>query len=337
MSARLFSARRIATVAAAASLAIGTLSAVSAHAATGPLSILPTTTTLTASQTGSEVSPIPFGQPVTLTATVGINVLGGLLLTPSGTIDFTFLDNLGVTQQLGEAPLSSCLLIVDQCTASLTTKVAPGTNPVTASYSGDFLTTASSATLEMTSADEPAQQTPQVCDNINNDTCFFQSPDSPENATLSAGQSFDASGQFITPNQSCDANQSHGKFEDFDWQLVGGTPNDESLDYEVVGGVADNALTAFGATLPSPTPPEISPICLGQSSDFHTTTGTAIYDPQTQQFVGIPQFCSEGPVPCVSSTEAGTSESGDTYDVIVQVTAGSPTVGLQQLLDLLSL
>ena len=65
-------------------------------------------------------------------------------------------------------------------------------------------------------------------------------------------------------------------------------------------------------------------------------TGTAIYDPQTQQFVGIPQFCSEASAPCVASTEFSPGDT-DTYDVFLQISAGAPTVGLQQLLDLFSL
>lgn len=101
--------------------------------AAGPL---PTSTTVSASP-GSVV----VGQQVTLTATVRVLDLNGLLVTPTGSVTF----RTG-TQVLGSASLPTCELTAP-CTAALSTRALPvGSDVVTATYGGDALGSASTGT-----------------------------------------------------------------------------------------------------------------------------------------------------------------------------------------------
>ena len=103
--------------------------------------ILPTTTKVQAS-----ASPVLVGTPVTLTASVSVLGLGGLLVTPTGRVTFTAA-NGGPPVTLGSAALSPCLVLFAPCTATLTTSaLTVGTNTITASYAGDLLAAASSRT-----------------------------------------------------------------------------------------------------------------------------------------------------------------------------------------------
>lgn len=112
--------------------------------------LLPTTTTVVASPASSSL-----GQAVTLTATVKVLDLNGLLVTPSGTVSFT-----NGTQALGAAPLPDCSPAAP-CSTSLTTTSLPvGSDTVTATYSGDALTSSSSGTTTVqVSANTPGAPT----------------------------------------------------------------------------------------------------------------------------------------------------------------------------------
>ncbi len=103
--------------------------------------ILPTSTTVQAS-----ASPVLVGTPVTLTAKVSVLGLGGLLVTPTGSVTFS-ATNGGPPVTLGSAGLSPCLVLLAPCTATLTTSaLAVGPNTITASYAGDLLAAGSSRT-----------------------------------------------------------------------------------------------------------------------------------------------------------------------------------------------
>lgn len=99
--------------------------------------LIPSTTTVSASPATSVA-----GTPVTLTAKVEAAVVGGALVTPSGTVTFT-ASNGSSTTALGSGTLGSCVL--SACTASITTTLIPGgSTSVTGRYSGDALVAPSS-------------------------------------------------------------------------------------------------------------------------------------------------------------------------------------------------
>lgn len=139
-------------IALAASLPLAAVGLVSAPAG----AVVPTTTTVSASPTSSVQ-----GDPVTLTATVSIQNVGGVLVTPSRQVDFTATAG-GPTVQLGSAQLpSGCLLTVTSCSASLTTTALPvGNVTVTATYVGDSVASSSSGTTQVTVTQRPPSATP---------------------------------------------------------------------------------------------------------------------------------------------------------------------------------
>ena len=110
--------------------------------------IVPTSTTVSASPTTTVR-----GAPVTLTATVGLSGVGGVLVAPTRTVTFT-ATNGGPTVPLGTAQLpSGCLFTIRVCSASLTTTALPvGNVTVTATYAGDSIASTSSGTTQVTVA-----------------------------------------------------------------------------------------------------------------------------------------------------------------------------------------
>ena len=154
------SLRRAAVCVAAVALATGAVAAVPSSAyAAGPL---PSTTSLVASS-GTYV-----GDSITLTATVNVIVPVGLGVTPTGLVTFTATDENDNTYALGAAALGSCLL--KTCTASISSAdFVAGATSVLASYSGDTLAGASSATAGVYLQTPPIVAGPatpyeQVCD-----------------------------------------------------------------------------------------------------------------------------------------------------------------------------
>ncbi|MGO4257665.1 Ig-like domain repeat protein [Marmoricola sp. RAF53] len=133
--------------------ALGLVAAVplGVQAPAGAAGPLPTSTKVTASATSVIV-----GTPVTLTAKVSILNLGGLILTPTGSVAFSTSTG-GPATGLGSAPLSSGLsCVLTSCTATLTTSALPvGTNTVAASYAGDLLGAASAGTTTVQVAPPP--------------------------------------------------------------------------------------------------------------------------------------------------------------------------------------
>lgn len=134
--------RRRVRYAVLAALAIGGMAVALAPgaAAAGPI---PTTTKLAASPSTGTV-----GSSVTITAKVAAAVVGGVIITPSGTVAFSYVNGTS-SGSLGSAKLGSCLL--SACTAKLTTNgLPPGTSIITGVYSGDLLVASSSGTTTVT-------------------------------------------------------------------------------------------------------------------------------------------------------------------------------------------
>lgn len=122
-------------------LVAGTLVGATQAEAAG-LNLLATTTSVTA----SNFAPLTRDTPITFTASVKAAPLGGLLITPSGSVEFFVADRggEGTMQPLGSAKLKACLLTA--CTAALT--VADSALPIDydevfAVYNGDLVTKSS--------------------------------------------------------------------------------------------------------------------------------------------------------------------------------------------------
>ncbi len=108
--------------------------------------IVPTSTSVSATPTASVKDA-----PVTLTATVSLSGVGGVLIAPTRQVDFTATAG-GTPVSLGSAQLpSGCLFTIRVCTASLTTTALPvGNVTVTATYVGDSIANTSSGTTQVT-------------------------------------------------------------------------------------------------------------------------------------------------------------------------------------------
>jgi hypothetical protein len=114
------------------------------------LQILPTKTTV-----ASSANPAFDGAPITYSANVTILNTNLGPITPKGTVTFQRegLDDTTVT--LGTVPLSSCIILLSKCTASVTeTPIAAGAEGylqhfrVTATYHGDTLSKPSSGFVD---------------------------------------------------------------------------------------------------------------------------------------------------------------------------------------------
>ena len=147
--------RRSVQTAALVLLAVGGMSVALAPAA---FAAIPSTTTVSASPSSATL-----GTSVTLTAKVADAVVGGVIISPSGTVTFTYTNANG-NGSLGSATLDSCLL--SSCTAKLTTNaLPPGTSTVKAQYNGDGLSAPSSGTTTVT------MNAPVVIGNSSSVTC----------------------------------------------------------------------------------------------------------------------------------------------------------------------
>lgn len=156
-----------------AAVLVGTLNLAGVGNASGALSlqlptlsILPTTTTLTATPTTQVNAP---NEVFSVTATVGPIDLG---ITPSGSVTFTVTAPGSAPAEshvitLGPINLSSCVILLSTCTASASDPlpvfsdyeglVPSGSYTVVAHYSGDALSQASagSTTFAVTGAPSP--------------------------------------------------------------------------------------------------------------------------------------------------------------------------------------
>lgn len=141
-------------------LAVSALSAAALAIAPGAVAAGPLATSTAVSATPSSSTE---GTAVTLKATVKVLGLGGLGVTPKGSVTFTS-SNGSASAVLGSAALSPCLL--SSCTATLVTSSIPvGTTSVKAAYPGDALSKASSgsALVLVVANSSPGSSATVVC------------------------------------------------------------------------------------------------------------------------------------------------------------------------------
>ena len=204
---------RIALIAstAAALTATALMYSPGAHAA-GPLS---TSTAVTATPSSSTE-----GTAVTLKATVKVLGLGGLGITPKGSVTFT-ASNGSATAGLGSAVLSPCFL--SSCDASLVTSSLPvGTTSVKASYPGDSFTKASagSAIVAVIANPSPGSSSTVVC--------YSGQPCDTGTITSTQGsQTLDVSTPASASNQAVSGSLGAGELH---CQIAGTPDNDNDED-----------------------------------------------------------------------------------------------------------
>ena len=278
-------ARRAGVGAVLAALILAATVLVSAPSPASAAGILPTTTSLT-----STANPALGESTVTLTAT--IKILGTNLgpITPRGTVTFLVEDALPVV-----APVGSCLILLTQCkaTATITTPAydalnGPNEVAVTAIYSGDLLSAASSASL--------VQQVtgPVVCNST------FDCSSSRESANGSAALRVDVPGGddeglyeisiwFTSVPMSC-SRANTGDIAVFDVTLE---------RFKIVRFDTYNQAAVTANSQPNR-------ICWGSDSPFITASGV----PATQVSVSppfyeglLPACAIDGTLPCVDTSE----------------------------------
>jgi len=106
------------------------------------LGLLPSTTSVVATPSSGNANT-----NVSITATVTVAGLPGLLITPNGLVDFTYT-NGGTTTNIGEGLIAGCLL--KTCTTTVTTPGLPaGTSTITATFAGDLLAHSSTGTTQV--------------------------------------------------------------------------------------------------------------------------------------------------------------------------------------------
>lgn len=189
--------RRIAvTGLAAAAMTAAALAVAPGAVATGLLS---TSTAVSATPSSSTE-----GTAVTLKATVKVLGLGGLGVTPKGSVTFTS-SNGSATAVLGSAVLSPCLL--SSCTATLVTSSIPvGTTSVKATYPGDAFTRPSSgsAIVLVIANSSPGSSATVVC--------YAGQPCDTGTITSSSGnQTLDVSTPASASNQAVSGSLSAGQ------------------------------------------------------------------------------------------------------------------------------
>jgi hypothetical protein len=212
--------------------------------ASASASILPTTTTVSASPASASV-----GQSVTLTATVGISGLGGIGITPTGSVTFT----TGATT-LGTGSLGTCFLTA--CKATLQTTTLPrGTDPVTATYAGDGVVGGSSGQTTVTVTQVATQSNPYV------QTCTAHQP--CDTGVVSASDGSSTIDVMATASNGSDTINTYlggstlpcttaGTGQPGNY-VVSATDVNKTITYSLFGASAD----AFHTAHPSATPPHV--------------------------------------------------------------------------------
>lgn len=271
---------------------------------TSAAGILPTTTTVATSG-----NPALAGSPVTFTATV--KILGTNLgpLTPTGTVKFTY----GATTVT--RPLSSCIILLTQCTASATMTALPESaspTTVTAKYNGDLLSKPSTGTLAQETNDPVACLAAEFCDSFveaaNGSASMYVNTDGNGAADYFLEMSFQSAPLSCTTPGTGDT----GVFNVTDGQVS------KTVQYTVY----DAAATAIGNS---------SRVCWFSDQPFTTASG-APAAPVAGGFEGLLPLCfpgddSSNPPPCVEEFDYYISEGGDpTAYVVVDAPAGDPKI-----------
>jgi hypothetical protein len=337
---------------------VGSLGAPAALAAP-PTQILPTTTTVQASPStivssqgttaGSYGNTAFVPQSTKITATVSIALVNGLLVTPGGlggNVGFMAQDREGDVLLLGSVPVSSCLLIVHRCTATVPSNaffVSPAdatlgaTNwLVTAIYSGDLLSKGSnnSTTVVATTGNESSCITGEGCYTaaVNGDgsaeiqlyaPCFLNCGDPPGTFNQYVGFGGPTMTACAGGNNPVDGNgvSTNGVLA---FPTYASTPtNPMEIVYSLFGPTA-----IAQESLPDP-----NSICYSASQPFVTANGTVTpYDPVSQEYEGALAACNgtDSNLPCYynSYSTPGTvgppsySDAYFTIDIYANVDGG---------------
>jgi hypothetical protein len=333
---------------ACATLTLGIVGSMGAPTAlaSSPLSLLPTTTTVAASpstivSTNTNGDPNFVPQTTTITATVSIVVVNGLLVTPGGlggTVGFVAADPEGDVILLGTAPVSSCLLTLHRCTASVSSNkffVAPADSTlgatnwrVTAVYSGDLLSRGSmgSNTVVATTGDDTSCVTGAGCyTSVTNGDgsaeidlyapCFTNCDDPPGTFNQYVGFGGPTMSDCTGGNNPVDG---HGVSTNgvLGFPNYASTPtNPMEIDYTLFGAAA---VAQEGLTDPNS-------ICYSASAPFVTGTGaTSPYDAVSQEYEGTLAACngSDSNLPCYFNSYYNSDVPSFTIDIYADVDGG---------------
>jgi hypothetical protein len=343
--------------------AMGLLVGISTIAFTGStgaalqLNLLATSTTVSASPNVVVSSSPSAGfvpQSTTLAVAVTLAPLGGLLVSPSGSVTFTAVDGEGDTIQLGSAKVSTCLLTLIKCNADLSTNAfyvttadqnsgLDGTKwTVTASYPGDLVAKPSTGftTVWATTGNSMLCDTSDFCevDATNGDgsasidlsqDCLVNCDE--ESAVHGAALHGDAlHGNAVTP--AATGSTSYTVWAGFGAPQMGSCPNGNTpLD---PAGDSQNAYvnfppgatsftnsedityTLYGATADAQNG---EPFCYSQSTPFTQTDGsTSPFNATLGDYEGYPPVCASetSPEPC-TNPPVFTSGSPDTWSISV--------------------
>lgn len=290
--------RALRTLVAGAILASVTMVGLTSSSAAG---ILPTTTTV-----ASSGNPALAGSQVTFTANVKILGINLGPITPKGTVTFTY----GATSKT--APLSSCIILLTQCTASASFTALPESSSpttVTAKYNGDLLAKTSTGTLSQETNDPVFCLAAEFCDSFlasaNGTASMYVNTGGNGGADYNLEMSFQSAPLSCTTPGTGDT----GVFNVTDNLVT------KSVEYTVYGAAAN----AIGSS---------SRVCWFSDQPFDTASG-APAAPVPGGFEGLLPECGDGanPAPCVWSWDFYISEGGDpTAYVNVDAPAGDPKI-----------
>jgi hypothetical protein len=305
------------TIAAVGLSAAGPTAWLASASAAGGLS---TSTSVTAAPASSTV-----GQAVKLTATTGITALGGLGITPTGSVVFT---SGGVT--LGTGALGTCLL--KACTATITTTALPrGADVVTATYPGDGLTATSFGVTTVTviqTADSGNQFTQTCTAGTPCDTGQIYADDgsSAIDVAASASHGSDTIDTYLGGTALPCSTPGAGDLGNY---TVSATDVTKTITYTLVGSAAD----AFNTAHPTQPPPHVCYLATlpfagyypnnghwtGTSSDY-VQRSSVPYNSTLGGYLGLLDACNaqKSNAPCVvSQTFTAGGAGGQDQEVFV--------------------
>ncbi len=293
--------RAVRTLVAGAILASVTTLGLSSSSAAG---ILPTTTTVVTSG-----NPALAGSQVTFTATVKILGINLGPITPKGTVTFTY-GTTSVTK-----PVSSCIILLTQCTASATMTALPESaspTTVTAKYNGDLLAKPSTGSLSQQTNDPVDCLAAEFCDAYltaaNESASMYVDTDGNGAGNYQLEMSFQSAPLSCTTAGTGDT----GVFNVTDSQVT------KMVEYTVYGAAA----TRIGSS---------SRVCWFSDQPFTTASG-APAAPVSGGFEGLLPLCfpgddSSNPAPCVEDWDYYVSEGGTPIAyVYVDAPAGDPKI-----------
>jgi hypothetical protein len=309
--------------AALAIVGVGSLAFAFAPSASAGI-ILPSSTVVTAAPSTTDL-----GSPVTLTAKVRAAIVGGVIITPTGKVTFTYT-NGSSSGTLGRASIGTCLL--SACTARITTSALPaGTNTVRGTYGGDLVVTASSGTTTVTVIAPPPP--PPDSSTV---TCDAGQPCQTD--TVSAGDtSMDVASSSSGSQQTVSAMLELGKTlqcpEDSDTMLgalgtfeVSATDTTITVRYNGKGSVGQTMLNNYAAHT-------LYAGCFGSPTPFNGYVGgvfgpaALVHEPDGDLYEAQLSNCAnnDGATPCFTNIQE--TDGSDTYQVTTQLSDPPRIIG----------